>query len=274
MGGYCCAWWPLLHGESNSCDAMGFLPALLAHPLTRGLDVDDPRTTYLRREIIRSKPFLRKLYREWYAEIIDRLPAEGLVLELGAGAGFLAEVSDRVIASEIFPTAGVHLVADGCGLPVRSASLAAIVMIDVFHHIPDAEVFLKEAERCVRPSGSLIMVEPWRTPWAEFVFKKFHHEPFDPNSGWAMAPGRPLSSANGALPWIVFQRDRERFEKDFNAWRIAAVMPMMPFAYLVSGGVSLRALAPGWAYNLVRTMEKTLDQNQWGMFSLIELKRR
>ena len=31
----------------------------LTHPLTRGLDIDDPRTTELRRRVILEKPFLR-----------------------------------------------------------------------------------------------------------------------------------------------------------------------------------------------------------------------
>ena len=48
---------------------------LLAHPLTRGLDLDDPRTTELRRTIIQSKPFLRALYTEWYREVCEVLPA-------------------------------------------------------------------------------------------------------------------------------------------------------------------------------------------------------
>lgn len=36
----------------------------LAHPLTRGMNIDYPQTTALRLRVIRSKPFLRKLYEE------------------------------------------------------------------------------------------------------------------------------------------------------------------------------------------------------------------
>ena len=35
----------------------------LAHPLLRGLDVDDPRTTTVRRQIIQDNRFLRQIYR-------------------------------------------------------------------------------------------------------------------------------------------------------------------------------------------------------------------
>jgi hypothetical protein len=37
----------------------------LSHPLTRGLDIDNPQTTELRRQIIRSKPFLAILKIIW-----------------------------------------------------------------------------------------------------------------------------------------------------------------------------------------------------------------
>ena len=45
---------------------MGLLNYLLAHPLTRGLDIDDPMVTLLRKKIIQSKPFLKNIYKEWY----------------------------------------------------------------------------------------------------------------------------------------------------------------------------------------------------------------
>jgi hypothetical protein len=40
------------------------LKSLLAHPLTCGLDLDDPRTTELRRRIIQEKSFLRQIYQD------------------------------------------------------------------------------------------------------------------------------------------------------------------------------------------------------------------
>ena len=54
----------------------------------------------------------------------------------------------------------------------------------------------------------------------------------------------PLSCANDALPWIIFVRDRVTFEREFPHWHIELVKPIMPFRYLLSGGVSLRSLNP------------------------------
>src|SRR5262249_39137158 len=68
------------------------LANLLAHPLTRGMDIDSPETTHLRKRIIGAKPFLRRIYQEWYAAIAVSVPPDrGGVLELGSGAGFLED---------------------------------------------------------------------------------------------------------------------------------------------------------------------------------------
>lgn len=252
---------------------MSILGSLLAHPLTRGLSVDDPQTTALRRSIIQEKTFLRNIYSEWYSRLIAVLPPGGRVLELGSGAGFLTDVYPVVITSEVFHTPGISLVADARELPFPDATLAAIVMTDVFHHIPDVKMFLAEAARCIGAGGKLLMIEPWRTRWSEWIYTRLHSEPFVPGADWNIPATGPLSGANGALPWIVFERDRAAFESLFPDWRIVKIEPMMPFAYLLSGGVSMRALMPGWAYGFIRSLEACLDQSRWGMFAYIELER-
>lgn len=249
---------------------------VLSHPLTRGVDVDDPRSTLLRRQIIQSKPFLRALYCEWYERICARLPEQqASVLEIGSGAGFLREFIPQVITSEVFELPGVDRVEDATALTFADASLDAIVMTDVLHHIPDVAKFLSEAARTLKPGGRLLMIEPWRTRWSQWVYQHLHPEPFRPESkDWTLPPGGPLSGANGALPWIVFARDRARFEATFPELAIVSVQGLMPVSYLASGGVSMRALAPGWSYGTVRALERGVLRERGGMFAFIEVERR
>src|SRR5262245_5557759 len=113
---------------------------LLAHPLTRGLDIDAPETSELRRRIVREKVFLRRLYEEWYQALVARIPpGEGKVLELGSGGGFLREVLPELITSDILPLPDVDLVLDARTLPLASGELRAIVMTNVLHLIPQCE---------------------------------------------------------------------------------------------------------------------------------------
>ncbi len=254
------------------------LKRLLEHPLTRGCDIDDPKTTLLRRRIIRDKGFLRQLYTEWYARIAAELPPPdtGVALEIGAGAGFMKKLVPELVVSEVYPLPGIDVVLSGLRLPVRSGSLRGIAMTDVLHHISDPEVFLDEAARCVRPGGRLVMIEPWVSRWSRWVYMNLHHEPFMPQATeWGLPSAGPLSGANGAMPWMIFARDRARFCARFPVWEIRSVEPMMPFSYLVSGGVGLRSLAPSLAYRPWRFLEACMQPwiGSWAMFALIVLER-
>lgn len=248
------------------------------HPLVRGMDIDDPRTTHLRKQLIKAKPFLRLIYEEWYRFLIRELPAgKEPVLEIGSGAGFLKELMPELISSEVFHCPGVDLLLDAHRLPFSDASLRAIVMTDVLHHLITPTRFFEVAGRCVKPDGVLAMIEPWVTPWSRIIYKHLHHEPFDPETPiWELPSGGPLSTANGALAWIIFQRDRERFEREHPEWQIRHIEPVMPFRYLLSGGVSLRSLMPGWSFGFWRQMEDSLSRwmATWGMFAQIVLVRK
>ena len=254
------------------------LKALLAHPLTRGLDLDDPRTTQLRREIVQQKSFLRQIYREWYSIVARQLPSgAGAIIELGSGAGFLREFVPEVISSEVFVCPAIDIVLSGMDLPFIANSMRGIVMVDVLHHLPQPRRFFCEAARCVRPGGVVTMIEPWVTNWSRLIYRRVHHEPFDPQAKeWEFPTSGPLSGANGALPYILFARDRETFQREFPMWQIEAVEPMMPFCYLLSGGVSMRTLMPGWSFTLWRGIENLLQpvMNHLAMFALVVLRKR
>lgn len=250
----------------------------LQHPLTAGLDVDDPRTTQRRRAIIREKAFLSRLYEEWYDLVRTRIPGGGgLVIELGSGAGFMKERIPGLIATDVLVVEGVDRVLPAQGpWPFADGALRAVVMTDVLHHIGDPRGFFREATRTVRPGGAVVMIEPWVTPWSASVYRRLHSEPFRPESEtWEFPSSGPLSGANGALPWIIFQRDRQRFNQEFPDWSVAAIEPLMPLAYLLSGGVSLRSFAPGWAYRFCRALERPLERlgGAAAMFALIVLER-
>jgi SAM-dependent methyltransferase len=251
--------------------------ALLRHPTAGDLPLDDPETTARRRAIVREKRFLNAVYREWYAAIAASLPpGRDPVLELGAGAGFLSDCVPGVITSDVLRVPGIDLVLDAARLPFGSGSLRAVVMTNVFHHLPDAAAFLREAARAVRIGGAIVMLEPWNTSWSRFVYRRLHHEPFDPDAvDWRMAGGAPLSAANSALPWIVFARDRARFDREFPMWRVQSVEATMPFRYLLSGGVSMRSLMPGWTFDVWTRAEQALTpwMGRLALFARIVLAR-
>jgi SAM-dependent methyltransferase len=241
------------------------------------LYADDARTTQARRQIVQSKRFLRQLYAEWYSLLVGSVPAgPGAVLELGSGPGFFREFLPEVITSEIVACGGVRAVLDARALPFADASLRAIVMTDVLHHVPSLRPFFAEAARCVRPGGVVAMIEPWVTTWSRLVYGYVHPEPFQPEAtSWEFPPAGPLAGANVALPWIVFERDRAVFEREFPQWRVADAALLMPFRYLLSGGVSPLTLMPGWSFPAWRELEGALAPcfGRLAMFAHIVLNR-
>jgi SAM-dependent methyltransferase len=249
----------------------------LTHPLMRGKNLDDPQTTQLRRSLIRQKKFLEKIYIEWYQIIYSQLDGNmENILELGSGAGFLDEFIPNLIKSDIFYLIRNDIVLDGLALPFKYQSLTAIVMSDVFHHIPDTNTFFDEVSRSLKPGGRLVMIEPWVSTWSNWVYPHLHHEGYEPKAkNWGFPSVGPLSSSNQALPWIVFMRDRLVFESAFPQFHIIEIRPFMPFRYILSGGVSLRSFMPGWSFELWRRIEgffsKSMDR--WAMFALITVER-
>jgi SAM-dependent methyltransferase len=265
--------------HTSAAVARGRLKRWLAHPLARDVRLDDPASTGRHRAIIESKPFLKRLYAEWYRRIGALLPpGEQPVLELGSGAGFLAAHIPSLVTSDVVCVDGVKAVLDARQLPFRTAALRAIVMVNVFHHISRPRAFLAEAARTVAPGGALIMLEPWLSRWSSFVYRSFHDEPFEPQAErWEFDGGGRLTAANGALPWIVFHRDRAAFEREFPEWRVDAVDLSVgsPFRYLLSGGVSLNALTPDESFAVWRLIERVFlpFMSHWAMFAVIRLTR-
>jgi SAM-dependent methyltransferase len=241
--------------------------------------LDDPARTVLHGRVIREKPFLRRIHLGFYREFLRAsagLPPDALLVELGSGGGFIKDVIPSALTSDILAVPGVDKRFSCLEMPFEAGSVGAFFMIDVFHHVPDAAGFLREMDRCLRPGGCVVMIEPAATPWARFIYRRFHHEPFETTGGWRFESAGPLSSANGALPWIVFERDRERFQREFPRLRLVGIRKHTPFRYILSGGLTLRQLAPSFTYPLVRGLEWAASplSGLLGMFQTIRLEKQ
>lgn len=102
-----------------------------------------------------------------------RLGPDDVVLDVGGGTGGVsALVRDQVRAvtviepSEALTRRGrtrhpavSFAVGDGRGLPVRDHSVDHVLLVEVLHHVDDADAVLRETVRVLRPGGSVLIEE-------------------------------------------------------------------------------------------------------------------
>lgn len=240
-------------------------------------DLDDPETTIAHHAIILQKPFLRRLYNDWYSVFIKcaRQIKKGLYLEIGSGGGFLKDVFPEVITSDIAKLPDVDRVFNAEELPFSDNELGCIMMMNVFHHIPKPYLFLKEAQRSLVKGGKIVMIEPANSALGRFIYKRYHYEPFDETGAREITPGHRLSNSNQALPYIYFERDLGLFKKEFPELRINSIKYHSPFSYVISGGVSRSAMLPYFTYPFIKCVEWLLTpfSKQLGLFCTIEVEK-
>ena len=241
------------------------------------IPLDAPERTLKHKDIILSKPFLVKLYKEWYNTFVTECQSlpEGKIVELGSGGGFLKDLLPEVIASDILPLPTNDMTFSALEMPFEDGTVSGIFMIDTFHHIPDAELFLSEANRVLKENGKLIMIEPANSLWGRFIYTNFHHEPFNPKGNWQIPDSGPMTGANGALPWIVFARDKSLFKAKFPNFEIEQVRYHTPLRYLLSGGVSFNQLVPDFSFPVFKGIDNLVSSlsKQFSMFMTIKIKK-
>ncbi|MEZ5006947.1 MAG: class I SAM-dependent methyltransferase [Chitinophagales bacterium] len=243
------------------------------------IDLDAPATTMAHGEIILKKPFLKKLYIEWYqqfSELAKTLP-EGKLLEIGSGGGFIKEINPNVLTTDILELPNVDIVMSAEDIPLEDNSVSGIFMINVLHHIKNSDAFLKEAQRVLKKGGKIFMVEPANTLWSRFFYRNFHHEGFDPSEkDWKVEGEGPLSDANGAIPWIIFKRDLHKFQQKYPDLVLEKRKDHTPMRYTLTGGLSFPSVVPGWSFKIVTFLENVFSFlfRYFGMFQTIIVKKK
>lgn len=222
---------------------------LLQEKALAGLALGSSAYFEAQRAMVRNKALLRRCYDAWYELLLAdeaSVPADrpGLLVELGSGGSTLADRNPAIITTDV--VAGVaSQVVDARELPFADASVRALFLTHALHHVPQVERFFAEASRVLVDGGVVSMVEVAHTPLARAFFRHLHPEPYDDStSSWDFTQHHSMADANQALSWLVFVRDRARFEAAFGALGVEQIDFLPWFSYLASGGVTRRAVLP------------------------------
>jgi SAM-dependent methyltransferase len=257
----------------------------LYEPRVRGVNVDENELLDIHKSILREKRLLRSAFETFYrdmAELCDRLlPGDGMEVELGTGAGFFKNLRPGLVTSDVRQGSHIDLSLDAQNMSLPDGSVRCIYAINVFHHLPDPELFFAELCRVLRSGGGCILIEPHGGFISALLHRNLHSdERFDPEAdGWHTTDiAGPLSGANQALAHIVFDRDLARFEAQYGSQLeiVHRGYSLNALRYLLSGGLNFRQLLPSAVDPLLKMLEslgRPLARH-WALHQIIVIRKR
>ena len=215
----------------------------------------------------------RELYRDQFKDFED--PAALSILEIGSGTSPLKQFLPNVIASDVLDLDYLDLVFDCHEIDqldaIQDNSLDVITLTNVLHHLKSPILFLNRAANKLKSGGKVIATEPFFSVLSTPIFKYLHHEPVDfrisePELSHVQGP---LSSANIALPWLIFCRRPEWLQPlndHFDVTRISARF-LGILSYMVTGGISHRLPVPGFLYRMLFGVDLALSRRFPGVYA-------
>ena len=207
---------------------------------------------------------LRVLYRRWYTRIREVLPARelGPWIEIGSGPGFAREFVPELELSDIVKAPWHDRCVSADNLPFADASVGALVLFDVLHHLAAPARFFEEAVRVLRPGGRIVLCEPYISPVSSVVYRLFHEEPVDmraqPLAEHGALDKDPFAS-NQAIPTLLCRKaGRRELERSFPALKVARFERLAGLSYPATGGFSRPPLLPVGLWRVMLAMEDRL----------------
>ena len=213
------------------------------------------------RSVWARKPSLRQVYTQWFRVLHDACVADAPIVELGCGPGFFKELYPEVVATDVAPSPYADRVVDAAALPFADGEVGTIVFIDVFHHLPRPEQFLREAARVLRRQGRLVMLEPWMGLAGRLLFRYVHHEDCDltvaPGDPWGGTNKDPMQG-NAALPYLYF-RAGGHVEHMGVPLRVMHRQPFAALPWVLTAGFQPVSFLPAALVSVVELVDRLLS---------------
>src|SRR6266496_4091799 len=225
----------------------------------------------------------RELYRDQFKDFQN--PAALSILEIGSGTSPLKQFLPNVVTSDVLDLDYLDLVFDCHEIDkldaIKDNTLDVITLTNVLHHLKSPIAFLNRAAGKLKPRGKLIATEPFFSILSTGIYKYLHHEAveFDAREPELSEVRGPLASANQALPWMIFFRQRDwlqRLDKNYDMVGLS-VRPFTALSYMITGGISHKLPVPHFLYRILFPVDLALSR--WfprlcASFFIVTLTRR
>lgn len=239
------------------------LRTYLQEPRLKGVDPDSEEMLAIHSKVLYEKPMMKGVFSEFYSTCL-RLDnhyfakTNGKRVEIGAGVSFFKKKYPEIIATDIKKAPNLDMVVDAQNMPFENNSVRAIYGINCFHHFPNPNLFFKELERVLEPGCGCILIDPFYGTIARRFYRKiFDTETFDmTQKEWVNESLGFMNGANQALSYIVFVRDKKKFESMYPNLEIVVQRPLDNYLrYLLCGGLNFRQVLPSFFSPIIRVAE-------------------
>lgn len=225
----------------------------------------------------------KNLYQTQFSDLI--IDKNSRVLEVGSGTSPLKFFYPDVLSSDILHLEYLDYVFDAMEIDnfekIGDESIDIITVTNVLHHIKDPILFIEKAKKKLKQNGRIIFTEPYYSTVSNVIYRYLHHEATDMNiqeHKLSTIEG-PLSSANMALPYLIFYKKPNWRKKIEESYFIKDTI--LPFytslSYMMTGGISRRIPIPTLIYKLIFKVDvwlaKTFPNIFASFFSMILVKK-
>ena len=210
----------------------------------------------------------------WYEKLysmqfqgIERIH-ERKILEIGSGTSSLKRFFPNTITSDVLSLDyldhrfDAHTIDRYAG--IADGSIDIITLTNVLHHLKNPLLFLSNAHQKLKNDGRIIFTEPYFSQLASLVYTQLHHEPvdFEITRPELSDMKGPLSSANIALPYLIFysHHNWDTPLRDIYDFSVSRARYYTSLSYMFTGGISRRIPLPGFLYRLLHRADYFLAQ--------------
>jgi SAM-dependent methyltransferase len=212
-----------------------------------------------------AKPVLRNVYREFHESIAAHLSdIEGESVELGSGIGNIKDVIPHCVRTDLFPNPWIDRRENAYFLSMGDASVANLILFDVFHHLEYPMSALCEFRRVLRGGGRLIVFDHAMSSVGGFFSRFVHHERGGFGKPWKQEIGTDEQLRDAGY-YADHANAQRVFELHFEShlardWQRVAVVKTVALKWLLSGGYRGPDLASRVSGETVSALQSVLDK--------------
>ena len=222
------------------------------------------------------------LFKYQFKDIID-LGKKG-ILEIGSGTSPIKLFYPQIMTSDVLNLDYLDYIFDCHEIDkfnlIPDASIDIITMTNVLHHLRKPMDFFLKASNKLKPEGMIIITEPFFSCLSYLIYNYVHHEPVDLKikKPELDQTNGPLSSANPALPHLIFFSDRSWKTKLRQKYDIdnCTIDYFGSISYFITGGISYRFPIPHRVYKLISKFDLYLSRlfpDFFASFFILRMKK-